>query len=78
MYSYRGALIFSDITELIPEVLQLEASVRLGSPGRCYKLGEYEKSCALRSVFFCSQSDGGVITGLLTLAATVTWLGSGL
>jgi hypothetical protein len=54
------------IAGLIPLSLQLQAQVRVGSLGWCHKSGECAKSCARRSVCFCSQSSAGISTGLLT------------
>jgi len=45
---------------LIPQRLQFQAQVTLASQCRC------GKSCARRSVFFCSPSCGGTSIRLLT------------
>jgi hypothetical protein len=54
------------IPGLIPQSLQLQAQVTLASLGRCHKSGRCAKSCARRSLCFCSQSGGGAGIGLLT------------
>jgi hypothetical protein len=47
------------IAVLIPQSLQLQTQVTLASLGWCCQSGQCAKSCARRSVCFCSQSGGG-------------------
>jgi hypothetical protein len=54
------------ISGLIPQSLQLQAQATLASLSWCHKSGQCAKSCARRSVCFCSQSGGGASIGLLT------------
>jgi len=55
------------IAGVIPQSLQPQTQVTLASLALCPELGVCAKSCARRSVCFCSQSDGGASIGLLTL-----------
>jgi hypothetical protein len=54
------------IAGLIPCGFQLQALVTLASLGWCHISSECMKSCAHRSVCFCSQSGGGTSVRLLT------------
>jgi len=54
------------IAGLIPKGFQPQAQVKLANLDLCHKSGECAKSCARRSVCFCSQSVGGASIGLLT------------
>jgi hypothetical protein len=54
------------IAALTPQSLRLQAQLMLASLGSCHKSGECAKSCARRSVCFCSQNGGGASIGLLT------------
>jgi len=58
--------LFQCVAELIPRVLQLQLQVTLVSRDWCHNSGQCAKSCARRSVCFCSQSGGGATIGLLT------------
>ena len=67
---YRGAVVFfcilpAYIAGVIPRSLQLQALI-LASLGSFHMSGQCAKSCARRSVCFCSQSGGGASIGLLT------------
>jgi len=50
---------------LIPQSLQRQAQVTLASLGWCHSTAECAKSCACRSVCFCSQSGGCACIHLL-------------
>ena len=54
------------ITGLIPQSLQLQTLVTLVSLGSCCKAGECAKSCARKSVCYCSQSAGDGSINLIT------------
>jgi hypothetical protein len=65
----------ASIAGLILQSLQLQAKVKLPSVGCCHKSEACAKSCARRSVCFCSQSGGGVSIILLTLQLFETCTG---
>jgi hypothetical protein len=56
----------SHIAGLIPQILQLQAHVKLASLGSYHKSEECTKSCTRTSVCYCNQSGGGASIRLLT------------
>jgi len=57
---------FLIIARVIPQSLQLQTQLTLASRSWCLKVGGWVKSCARRSVCFCSQSGRSASIGLLT------------